>query len=477
MLALAWLTACQKPNPPVVAADPNVETPTSDVGDAPWRCKALTCASLGQQCGQALDGCGVTLDCGRCDPGLACDRGTCLPPSEISYERVANPFQGARYFVKPHYTASARSAMPYAPRSLHPAIQKVSTMPTAVWLERISTIYADDRGTGLRDHLDEALLQQQSGAEPLAIVLVLYNLPDRDCAAGASAGELKIAEDGERRYRQDFIDPIVSILSEPQYRSLRVVAILEPDSLPNLVTNLDSHASCLKAAPAYRAGLAYAIEQLSSAPNTYIYLDIAHSGWLGWDNPAKAAQVYREVMRQAGGEQLVHGFATNISNYTPIQETVDPFLAKEAYVGLIESFYGWNRVVDEHSYVDALRKHFPSHGFIIDTGRNGWGSRTGQVPLDGRYHRGNWCNVQGAGIGHPPTANPRQGVHAYFWVKPPGESDGAGDPSLEREGVPYDWMCSPNDEHPTDAHPNAPAAGAWFLEAFLDLVRNAYPPL
>lgn len=392
------------------------------------------------------------------------------PGPAVRHERADNPFEGTLFYVKPDYVEKVQGTRQHAPPALWPALDVVARTPTAIWLERAAAI------DGLRDHLEEALRQQAPDRrEPMLVALVLYNLPDRDCAAGASAGELRLDEDGLRQYNA-YVERIVEILSEPRYRDLRIVAILEPDSLPNLVTNMDQPA-CQKAAPGYRAGLAYAIDRLATLPNAYTYLDIAHSGWLGWDNMAKAAEVYREVLAQAGGAHKIEGFAANISNYTPLQETIDPYAVPEAHPALIERFYAWNRVIDEHTFVDRILAEFPEHAVIIDTGRNGWGGRVSEVPRDGRDHRGNWCNVREAGLGERPQANPRWGVHAYFWVKPPGESDGAGDPSREQAGVPFNRMCSPDTTPPTDALPNAPAAGAWFDEAMIGLVVNAYPPL
>ncbi len=41
-------------------------------------CKPKTCADLGQECGQADDGCGGTLDCGTCEGSMLCRDGKCV---------------------------------------------------------------------------------------------------------------------------------------------------------------------------------------------------------------------------------------------------------------------------------------------------------------------------------------------------------------------------------------------------------------
>ena len=96
---------------------------------------------------------------------------------------------------------------------------------------------------------------------------VIYDLPDRDCAAESSAGEFSIADGGAEKY-QDYIDAIaaqVERMYSPQsnqvrqsltrypseYPNVRVVFVVEPDGLANLVTNL-SVAKCANAESTYK---------------------------------------------------------------------------------------------------------------------------------------------------------------------------------------------------------------------------------
>ena len=68
-----------------------------------------------------------------------------------------------------------------------------------------------------------------------------------------------------------------------EHSTVPVVVIIEPDSLPNLATNLDDP-RCGNAATqhAYTQGITYAIEALASrAPHATLYLDAGHGGWLG----------------------------------------------------------------------------------------------------------------------------------------------------------------------------------------------------
>jgi cellulose 1,4-beta-cellobiosidase len=298
-----------------------------------------------------------------------------------------------------------------------------------------------------------------------------------------------------KRYKNDYIGEIVAAIeSKPAYQKLRLVAVIEPDSLPNLVTNLDgSYPNCNEAEPYYREGVRYAVSELSSLTNVYLYLDIAHSGWLGWEHTQAAANLYRQILSDGGNlMDAIQGFATNVANYSALEETFNPYNNQQEYQDLIENFYEWNRIIDEVAYVEELRKQFSNKGFIIDTSRNGWTPRGEGLPLDSRVHRGNWCNQKNAGLGERPMADPREGVHAYFWIKPPGESDGTSNPdegedpdNPTTQGKRFDPMCGTDSvKRPysdegvaTGALAGAPHAGMWFHEQFLMLVENATPAL
>ena len=378
-------------------------------------------------------------------------------------------------------------------------------------MDRIGAIAgpADGDGLGLRGHLDEALAQ---GAN--LFMFVVYDLPNRDCAALASNGELRISEDGFNRYQNEYIAPIVEILSDPAYANIRIAAIIEVDSLPNLVTNLDE-ADCNEAngAGGYVDGIRHSLIELGRLNNVYSYVDIAHSGWLGWsDNFSEAVALIGDAVNNLGsGINPIAGFVSNSANYTPVEEIYLPNPDLQVGGGQLKSsdFYEFNGYFDELSFVTDWRnamvsRGLPSNiGMLIDTGRNGWGgpgrptavststdleTYINESRLDRRQHRGNWCNQPG-GVGFRPQANPHSGVDAYVWVKPQGESDGVSDPNFEVDpndpNKKHDPMCDPNADNryaddssiKTGSMDNAPHAGRWFPEAFRVLVENAYPPL
>lgn len=134
---------------------------------------------------------------------------------------------------------------------------------------------------------------------------------ERDCSAKSSAGELSLDDDGMNKYKK-YIDEIVAEMGK--YDRLDFAVVLEPDSLGNSVTNMGV-AKCQKAAPAYLEGLAYAVKKLQK-PNVALYIDAAHSNWLGWPgNLEPAAKLFKQVLTMAGTGAKIRGFATNVSNY------------------------------------------------------------------------------------------------------------------------------------------------------------------
>ncbi|MFL4952108.1 glycoside hydrolase family 6 protein [Streptomyces sp. MMS24-I31] len=427
---------------------------------------------------------------------------------------VDNPFAGATFYVNPDYTDQVGTSVAQtSDTTLKARMQKVGTYPTAVWLDRIAAIKGGDADTGrksLTDHLDLALAQKKPG-QPISATFVIYDLPGRDCAALASNGELPLTQAGLDRYRAEYIDPIANIFKNPKYQDVRITTVIEPDGLPNLVTN-SSDPECAQANSSgiYVNGIRYALDKLHAIPNVYTYLDFAHSGWLGWDNNlSQTVQLYTDVAKgTAAGLSSVDGLITNVSNYTPLEE---PFLTDpDKNVGgnpvRSSKFYEWNPNFDETDFTRNVHRALVSAGWpdstgmLIDTSRNGWGG-TGRPTaaststsletyvndsrVDRRAHRGLWCNVSGAGLGQPPqaapTGYPDSHLDAFLWVKPPGESDGASTDIPNNEGKRQDPMCDPTYTAPgagnnkTGALPNAPLAGHWFPDEFAMLVRSAYP--
>ncbi|MFJ8646851.1 glycoside hydrolase family 6 protein [Streptomyces sp. NPDC093546] len=438
------------------------------------------------------------------------------PAAAAAEAHVDNPFTGASFYVNPDYARLVDGSIAQtSDTALKAKMEKVKTYPTAVWLDRIAAIHGGEVNAGrksLADHLDLALAQKKPG-QPLVATFVVYDLPGRDCAALASNGELPLTAAGLARYKTEYIDAIASVFANPKYQDIRITTVIEPDGLPNLVTNLaDPECAQAKSSGIQVDAIRYALNKLHAIPNVYTYMDFAHSGWLGWDNNlSQTTQLYTDVVKgTTAGLASVDGLITNVSNYTPLAE---PFLTdpnKTVGGNMIKSgkYYEWNPNFDESDFTKAIHSALVSQGWpastgmVVDTSRNGWGGAARptaeststvldtyvtQSKVDRRTHRGLWCNVNGAGIGQPPQASPAgypdSHLDAFLWIKPPGESDGASKDIPNEEGKRPDPMCNPAytapnaGNNPTGAMPDAPLAGHWFHNQFAMLVQNAHPAI
>ena len=431
--------------------------------------------------------------------------------SATTPSHVANPFTGSSWYVNPDYTAEVATSAAGASGTLASQMTLVGQQPTGIWLDHIGAIYGGSDNSSrmsLQAQLANAV-SKESGSTPIIVPIVVYDLPNRDCAALASNGELTVANNGLQYYEQDYINPIAQILTDYEHTNIRVVAIIEPDSLPNLVTNL-SDANCAQAnsSGAYVSGVQYALNALHAIPNVYNYLDIAHSAWLGWSsNFGPAVSLFHSVAAgTTAGVASIDGFISNTANYTP---TLEPYMTATETVGGLPvdnaNFYQYDPYIDELDYDEAMYSSLVSAGFssnigmLIDTSRNGWGGPNrptaaststdlntfvNATKIDERPFRGDWCNQNNAGLGAFPQANPLSSfshLYAYIWIKPPGESDGDYPTATHSHGDPH---CDPNGTN-TDGSGNTYStgsipgydipAGQWFPAEFQMLVQNAYP--
>ena len=372
-----------------------------------------------------------------------------LPSATVSKRACSSPVRlDAKSNVWKQYTLHPnsfyRSEVEQAVRdisdpSLAATAAKVADVGSFLWVDTIANI----------DRL-AAELETEIPCDHI-LGVVVYDLPGRDCAAKASNGELKVGE--LSRYKTEYIDKIAALLKSKPNTAFALV--IEPDSLPNLVTNSDL-STCQQSAAGYRDGVAYAIRQLN-LPNVVMYLDAGHGGWLGWnDNLKPGAQELARAYKAGGSPSQFRGIATNVAGWNAWDMSPGEFSSA--------SDAQWNKAQNEKLYTELFGAALKSAGMpnnaIVDTGRNG---------VQGlREEWGHWCNVNGAGFGVRPTANTGSSlVDAFVWVKPGGESDGTSDTSADR----YDSFCGMS-----DAYKPSPEAGQWNQDYFEMLLRNANPP-
>ena len=100
-------------------------------------------------------------------------------------------------------------------------------------------------------------------------------------------------------YKTQYVDKVIAEFAK--YPDVPIIAIVEPDSLPNLATNM-SDQKCSQGEAAYKDGVAYTLKQLYALGNVVSYLDAGHGGWLGWDNNLQlVVPIFGEVLNNAGG--------------------------------------------------------------------------------------------------------------------------------------------------------------------------------
>jgi endoglucanase len=300
-------------------------------------------------------------------------------------KRGENPFKDAYWVLDPDSNAKRTADQWRATRPADAAaLDKIAGQPAAGWMGN----WFPQIEMAVKTYV---MVRTRAGGLP---VMILYNLPVRDCG-GYSAGGA-----GSVQGYRNWIDKVANGIG-----SRRAVLVLEPDGLPLLT-------KCLNAArQAERIAMVrYAVQKLTSLPGTAVYMDAGHSAWV------KASDMAPRLL--AAGIEMADGFSLNVSNYQATPDLLRYGHELSALVG---------------------GKHF-----IIDTGRNGNGPPQGVSGDDERA----WCNPDGRALGTPPTTNTGDPLcDAFYWLKPPGESDG---------------RCN-----------HGPAAGAWWPQKALEMASNA----
>ncbi|KAJ1454469.1 1, 4-beta cellobiohydrolase [Pelagophyceae sp. CCMP2097] len=373
----------------------------------------------------------------------------------------------------------------------------MKSVASAYWIDVKSKIELESTG-GLRG----ILLDAASQSPPPLCVFIVYDLPNRDCHAKASNGEIcctynddgtcdyevagSTCKDGLEEYRTEYIDPFAAVLAEFD-GIVPIALVIEPDSLPNFVTN-SGNPRCGNPATraAYKEGIKYAITAIAAATDhVSMYLDAAHGAWLGWDDNLAG---FASAVAELGIEEHLRGVATNVANYQPLGEPCPVQTSSSVGVDCISGpgqssaccddpcglLGQYNRANNEYNYatrlVAAFKAKMPSWDphVIIDTGRNG-------NPED-RPDCATWCNPRDMGVGRVPTSETASGiVDAIYWLKTPGESDGCTQELPSGDACPrFDSNCAdPGSIGTESGEPRAPEAGRWFDFQMQQLAANA----
>ena len=371
-------------------------------------------------------------------------------------------------------------------------IAAMEVAPRAVWI-------TGGTPAQVRTSVKKTLSQAQ--AQRAVPVLVLYNIPNRDCGSYSAGGAQDTAT------YEAWIDAVAGAIGER-----KVVIALEPDGLALLPT--DCGYTAQNTADRYTQ-INYAVTKLEANPATIVYLDAGHSAWHAvGDMAARLVQ---------GGLLQTQGFYSNPSNYraTDYETKFDTWISKciafandpeeggwrlGHYDWCASQYYSPFGPVDpgniatwgstDQWYDANMGTAVPTTHFLIDTSRNGQGPFSaapyGAAPYNQpswvltTLNNGSWCNPLARGLGLRATANTAVPLlDAYVWIKVPGESDGSCN---AQGGVrAWDYGAYTQAGWPTDLAGQAlfdplwglvdPAAGAWFPQQALDLAQRANPAL
>ena len=268
-----------------------------------------------------------------------------------------------RFYLDPHsavgYWDTHNSTSPY-----QPAVNaRIAPVPSAVWF----TAYDPDRITAQVSDITSAAAAQ--GTVP---VLVLYDIPDVNCATNPPGAAPTIAD------YESWATAFAAGLGRHQ-----AIVIVEPDALASQ--------SCLSAQQASQrdAAIAFAGRAVHKADAAArVYFDAGNSAW----NPA-SVQAQRLAAADVAGS--ADGIFSNVSNFRSTSDEV-------AY--------------DEQVLADLGDP--PGLHIVVDTSRNGNGPGS------------TWCDPAGRALGHLPTADTGNAlVDAYLWIKDPGQADGCAAPA------------------------------------------------
>ena len=256
-----------------------------------------------------------------------------------------------RLYVSPNSNA-AQTANSTTDPTMKRVMMRMAAQPTASWFGNWNVNVETDVNN---------LLTAAANVNQIP-VMVLYNIPDRDCGGYSSGGAASPSA------YEAWVNQVYDGLN-----GRPAIIIVEPDALAGI--------SCLTSSgqiSRYQL-ISYAVNKLRSDPAAKIYID---AGNPGWNSPTTIAQRLSEA-----GVANSNGFSLNVSNFYTTAQNI--------------------------AYGEQISRAIGNKHFVIDTSRNGKGSD------------GQWCNPPGMALGQQPTANTGNPLVDYFlWIKVPGESDG-----------------------------------------------------
>lgn len=270
---------------------------------------------------------------------------------------------GTQFYVSPNSSVVKWDAANPGDSREAAIASRIASQPQGIWFSNYSPSTVQS---------DASAVTTAAAAAGKTPVLVMYNIPNRDCGGASAGGAPDISS------YESYIQSFANGLGTHQ-----VIVILEPDSL--------ALQTCLSAQQATDRdnALAFAGKAIHTAdPAAKVYMDAGHSSW-------NSASAQAATLNAASVKTSADGIFSNVSNFMTTSDEV-------SY---------------DKQVLAALGNPSNLH-IVVDTSRNGNGPASGNP----------WCDPSGRALGQTPTANTGDSaVDAYLWIKPPGESDGCAD--------------------------------------------------
>jgi endoglucanase len=275
--------------------------------------------------------------------------------SRNDYQPRPNPIANARL---PFYVDPTNNALQYArsnPQDPNTQrIEREGEAPTATWFGDWNTDVTTDV---------HAYVAAAATAHALP-VLVVYNIPKRDCGGYSSGGAHD--EASYLKWVQEFSG---GLSNEPAVIVLEPDAIAGADCLNNTERNSRYHM------------ISKATQLIKSDTHAMVYIDAGNSQWQTADEMAKRLKL--------SGIANADGFSLNVSNYISTAEN--------------------------QRYGNQLSHKLKGMHYVIDSSRNGK-----EITLGSQ-----WCNARNAALGSTPTTHTDDDTNdALLWIKIPWESGG-----------------------------------------------------
>ena len=239
-------------------------------------------------------------------------------------------------------------------------LKTMATYPLPIW-------YTDKDSHSL-ENIKNTL---QNCGQSISVVII-YGMPNKDCAAHESSGG---TNQNENDYQQ-FITNLHNIVNDSE-----IIYIIEPDAI-----SLSTDNKC-GIQNNYIGNIKNALSILSKNPNARIYLDIGYWTLLYGD---QQIEEILNIINIIDPDKKIKGISLNLSNYRTNTETIN----------------SCQRINDLSNN---------RYKCIIDTSRN----------ANGPNNDNTWCNLKSAGIGTTPTSDTgNSNVDYFLWLKPAIEVDG-----------------------------------------------------